>query len=221
MLTRPPFYSYHGRHRYSAAVTISPVFRWGRVVGLLALLHATTAVAATVSFDEGVRAFEGGNHATALRLFRAEADRGHAGARYYLGRMHLLGEGVSADYKRAAEYFLAAATRGNINAQFYLGTMYYRGVGVSKDYTKALLWYRRAADQGDRAAQFSLGVINLAGEGVPKDTVQALMWFDLAAQSGLRSAAQFKELLARSMTPEEIAEAGRRARDRRRQPAKP
>jgi len=192
-----------------------------RILGLLAVLYAASAMAANAGFDEGLRAFKGKNHATALRLFRAEADQGHAGAQYYLGRMYLLGEGVAANYERAATYFLAAATSGNTDAQFYLGTLYYLGEGVSKDYTKALLWYRRAAAQGDRAAQYSLGVMHAAGEGVPKNTVQALMWFNLAAQSGLQSAATFKDLLVRSMTPDEIAKADRLARDRHRTPNKP
>lgn len=178
-------------------------------------MSATTAAA---GFDEGLRAFNDKNHPAALRSFRAEADQGHAGAQYYLGRMYLLGEGVSADYKRAAAYFLAAATAGNTDAQFYLGTLHYLGEGVSKDYSKALLWYRRAAAQGDRAAQYSLGIMHAAGEGVPKSTVQALMWFNLAAQSGLQSAVKFRDLLAHSMTPNEIAEADRLARDRRRTP---
>ena len=184
-----------------AAATISPTLKIARLFSLIALLHAMSALSATAGFDEGARAFGTKDYATALRSFRAEADRGHAGAQYYLGRMYLLGEGVSADYKRAAAYFTAAATKGNADAQFYLGTLHYLGEGVSKDYTKALLWYRRAAAQGDRAAQYSLGVMHAAGEGVPKSTVRARMWFNLAAQSGLRAAVKFKDVLARSMTP--------------------
>lgn len=185
-----------------------------RILGLLAVLCTTGALAAAAGFDEGVRAFNSKNHAAALQLFRAEADQGHAGAQYYLGQMYLLGEGVAADYEQAAKFFLAAATSGNVDAQFYLGTLYYLGEGVSKDYAKALLWYRRAAEQGDSAAQYSLGVMHAGGEGVPKNTVQALMWFNLAAQSGLQSAAKFGELLVSSMTPEEIAEADRLAREK-------
>lgn len=203
------------------AAAFFPNFRFHRTLGLLAVLYATSAVAATADFEEGLRAFKSKSYATALQLFRAEADRGQAAAQYYLGRMYLLGEGVTANYEQAATYFLAAATSGNTDAQFYLGTLYYLGEGVSKDYTKALLWYQRAAAEGDRSAQYSLGVMYAAGEGVPKNTVQALMWFNLAAQSGLRSAAMFKDLLVHSMTPDEIVQADRLVRDRERTPNKP
>ena len=62
-----------------------------RILGLLSVLYAASAIPATAGFDEGLHAFKGKNYATALQLFRAEADRGHARAQYYLGRMYLLG----------------------------------------------------------------------------------------------------------------------------------
>lgn len=219
MFTGPPNYFCRRRRPCSATVAILRLAKRGKILGLIALLHATPAMAA--GFEEGRRAFESGNHATALQMFRAEADRGHAGARYYLGRMHLLGEGVSADYKQAAAYFLAAAASGNADAQYFLGALYYLGEGVSKDYASALLWYRRAAAQGDSNAQYSLGVMYAAGEGVPKDTGKAMMWFMLAAQSGLPSAVKFKDLLVQSMTPDEIDQARRLAREWYRTPVKP
>ncbi len=186
-----------------------------RTLGLVACMNLTGALAANAGFEDGLHAFAVKDHRTALRVFQAEADRGHAGAQYYLGRMYLLGEGVSTDYKRAAAYFKSSASAGNKDSQFYLATLHYLGEGVAKDNAKALLWFQRAAAQDDPAAQTSLGIMHAAGEGVPANTVQALMWFNLAARSGLPSAIKFKELLARSMTEEQIAESERLARNRR------
>ena len=51
------------------------------------------------------------------------------------------------------------------------------------------------------------------GEGVPQDFVQALKWFDLAASGGDDAAGKNRDSLAESMTPDQIAEAQRLARE--------
>ncbi len=51
------------------------------------------------------------------------------------------------------------------------------------------------------------------GEGVPKDYVQAHMWYTLAAAQGDKDAGEFRDLLAEKMTPAQIAEAQRLARE--------
>jgi len=74
-------------------------------------------------------------------------------------------------------------------------------------------WYRKAADQGETYAQLSLGSRYSKGEGVPKDYVQAHMWYTLAAAQGDKDAGEFRDLLAEKMTPAQIAEAQRLARE--------
>ncbi|MFT6774984.1 MAG: TPR repeat protein [Paracoccaceae bacterium] len=51
------------------------------------------------------------------------------------------------------------------------------------------------------------------GTGVPPDTVQAHMWFSLAAAGGIDDAWTNRNIAARRMTPAEVAEAQRRARE--------
>ncbi len=51
------------------------------------------------------------------------------------------------------------------------------------------------------------------GEGVPRDDVLAYMWFNLAAASGSNSGQENREIVAERMTPDQIAEAQRMARD--------
>ena len=63
-----------------------------------------------------------------------------------LGQMHLYGQGVSLDDKKAFELFEKAAESGHKEASFNLGLMYYNGFGVDKDLNEAARYFRRAAD---------------------------------------------------------------------------
>ena len=72
-------------------------------------------------------------------------------------------------------------------------------------------WFRLAADQGFAGAQSNLGVMYYNGEGVPQDYVTAHMWFNIASSMGNESGGKAREEVAGRMTPEQIAEAQRRA----------
>ncbi len=62
-------------------------------------------------------------------------------------------------------------------------------------------------------AQFSLGVMYSKGQGVPQDYVQAHMWDTLAAAQDIEDAREGRDKLAEHMTPAQIAEAQRLARE--------
>ena len=51
------------------------------------------------------------------------------------------------------------------------------------------------------------------GEGVPQDYVTAHMWFNLAAASGNKDAVKARDIVAAQMTPAQIAEAQKLARE--------
>ena len=82
-----------------------------------------------------------------------------------------------------------------------------------RDYTTAVRLNRPLAEQGDANAQYNLGVFYDNGLGVPQDKVRAYMWFNLSAAQGRDGAAAFRDLIARRMTPAQIAEAQRLARE--------
>jgi uncharacterized protein len=117
----------------------------------------------------------------------------------------------------SAAFASTGAASGYANAQFQLGFLYRNGWGVPRDYAEALKWLRRAAAQGDRYAQSNLGFMYHDGEGVPKDDVQAYMWFNLAAAAwefGKENIpAEERDKVASKMTPAQIAEAQKLARD--------
>jgi TPR repeat protein len=82
-----------------------------------------------------------------------------------------------------------------------------------RDYATALRLIRPLAEQGDANAQYNLGVFYDNGLGVPQDKVRAYMWFSLSAAQGREGAAAFRDLIARLMTPAQIAEAQKLARE--------
>jgi len=117
------------------------------------------------------------------------------------------------DYATALRILRQLANQDDASAQIYLGFMYENGRGVAQDYVKAVGWYRKAANQGDRGAQSNLGLMYEEGWGVTQDFVQAHMWYNLAAARGSKDARKFRYDLAEKMTPAQIAEAQRLARE--------
>lgn len=69
-----------------------------------------------------------------------------------------------------------------------------------------------AARRGDAQAYYELGSAYSLGEGVDIDLVEAHRWYNLAALAGLRHAQADRAALATDMSPAEIAEAQRLAR---------
>ena len=117
------------------------------------------------------------------------------------------------DYATELRIIRPLAEQGNALAQYLLANMYYRGDGMPRDYVAAASWYRKAAEQGGEDAQNSLGNMYLNGEGVPQDYVSAHMWFNLAAAAGYMGAATMRGVVALQMTPAQIAEAQKLARE--------
>ena len=93
------------------------------------------------------------------------------------------------------------------------GTHVCRRRGGAQDYQEAVRWYRLAAEQDHASGQFSLGAMYIAGHGVPKDYVLAHMWMNLAAAKGVKEAVNGRDLLEKNMTPAQLAEAQRLARE--------
>jgi len=81
------------------------------------------------------------------------------------------------------------------------------------DYKTALRLIRPLAEQGDANAQYNLGVFYDNGLGVPQDRIRAYMWLCLAAMQGRDRAAAFRDLVARLMTPGQLAEAQKLSRE--------
>jgi TPR repeat protein len=162
--------------------------------------------------EDGVAAYYRHDYATALRIFRPLAAQGNAAAQFSLGLMYANGQGVAQDNAEAVKWYQLAAKQKHTQSQLNLGTMYLEGKGVAQDYAEAVKWYRFAADRGNAEANFFLGTMYAEGQGVAKDLVRAYMWLSLGAVSG-DADAKNRDILAKQMTPQQIAEAQKLARD--------
>ncbi len=122
------------------------------------------------------------------------------------------------DYATAIRELRPLAEQGYTIAQFQLGVMYGKGQGVTQDYAEAVKWFRKAAEQGMAEAQINLGVMYGKGQGVPQDYAQAHMWYNLAVSrfppgEERDQAVKNRNLVTKKMTPAQISEAQKLARE--------
>jgi len=186
----------------SAIGRLWPLFSFGKRVP-----------ASAEPLEEGMAAYQRGDYAAALKFLRPLAKQNNSQAQYTLGYMYAEGEGVPEHDGKAAKLYRKAAEQGDADAQNELGVMYVAGRGVPADDAEAMKWFRKAAEQGLREAQYNLGLMNYIGEGVPQDLVQAHMWYNIADTLGDEDAQNGRDIAAIKMTPDQVTEAERLARE--------
>jgi TPR repeat protein len=103
-------------------------------------------------FEDGIIAYDKGDYATAIQLWRPLADDGMAAAQCNLGTLYQFGWAVTQDYAEAVRWYRRAARQGFVPAQHNLGSMYHNGEGVTQDFTRAYMWWSLAASHGLTAA---------------------------------------------------------------------
>lgn len=97
-------------------------------------------------------AWNRGDYASALQLFRPLAEGGNIRAQTLLGSGYEEGLGVPQDYIEAAKWYRRAADRGDDIGQYHMGIMHQNGQGVPRDLVTAYMWLDLAAMQGHRGA---------------------------------------------------------------------
>jgi TPR repeat protein len=122
------------------------------ILAALLMLAAALGTAVGGPFEDAVAAYQKGDYAIALQLFRALADDGREDAQYNLGFMYSSGKGVAQNYAEAANWFRLAADQGHARSQYALGSMYFNGWGVPQDYVLAFMWFDLSAARGHQAA---------------------------------------------------------------------
>ena len=129
------------------------------VATIVLMLSIATSVTAGRAEDgaapdnDGVAAYNRGDYANALRIYRALADQGAAIAQNNLGVMYELGQGVAQDFAAAAKWYRLAAGQGTALGQLNLGLMYAKGQGVPQDFVLAHMWFNLAAAQANKEAE--------------------------------------------------------------------
>jgi hypothetical protein len=186
--------------------------KWHRKAAEQGLARAQLRLAYEYANGLGLKA----DHLEAIRWLRRAADQKLPDAEYQLGACYADGDGVSEDAVEAAKWYRKAAEQNSAEAQYALGNCYFEGNGVTKDIPQGVSWTRKAAEQGFAAAENSLGKCYSKGKGVAQDSLEAYKWFNLAAAQGNDSNVEAKMNLSmaeRNMTPEQIGEGQRLARE--------
>jgi TPR repeat protein len=158
------------------------------------------------------------DYAESERWYRRAGEGGVLEAQAELGNMYEFGVRVPRrDLAESVRWYRLAAEHGTRENEVILADYYMAGNGVAQDYEEAARWYRRAAEHGHFRAQNTLAEFYENGRGVPQDLVQAHFWYALAARTarfdnrdlGIRG----RDRVAARMTPTQIAEAQRLARE--------
>ncbi|MDA0590346.1 MAG: tetratricopeptide repeat protein [Planctomycetota bacterium] len=153
------------------------------------------------------------NEAEAVKWFRCVARQNDARGQSMLGVMYTNARGVGRNYCQAIGWFRKAAAQNSAHAQYNLGYMYAVGKGVPQDQKQASVWYLKAANQNDAGSQRIMGDRYAVGRGVDKDFVKACAWTQVVVPRGGEAAR--KQLLAikSQMTPNQITEAQKLAKE--------
>ena len=146
-----------------------------------------------------------------MEMIKKAAERGSAGAQHILGDSYYHGEDLPQNYNEAFKWYKKSAEQGYDESQYNLGGMYYKGKGVAQNYTEAIKWFKKAAEQGDVEAQFALGGMYYNGEGVPQNYIEGYVWLRIASAKGHKDAMHNLYVIKSKMTPEQLAEAKKRA----------
>ena len=120
----------------NTAQTLFAVF-----VAVLALVGA----ARPGPYEDAFAAYDRGDYATAIPIYRTLADQGDPYAQRALGIMYDMGQGVPQDYVEAMKWYRRAADQGDALAQNNLGLLHLNGEGVLRSYIQAHMWLSLAA----------------------------------------------------------------------------
>ena len=148
----------------------------GAVVGAL-----LAAPANAQSVKAGIEAWQRGDHAQAVAIWRPLAEGGDADASFNLGQAYRLGRGVQTNLGAAQVWLDRAARKGHLDAQATLGLLLFE----SGNRQGGLRWLKMAAERGEPRALLVYGTALFNGDGVPRDPVLAYAYVSRAAAQGL------------------------------------
>ena len=185
-----------------------------RFIIVLMLSIMCLTISACAYFEEPPSTSPPGDEYEELaKELRKSAEEGNSGAQNELGLLYYEGHGVRQNYGQAKHWFEKAVKQGHAEAQVNLGMLYLLGQGAPQSDQMALFWFRQAAEKENALAFTNLGVMYAQGQGVTKDFIQAHIWYNLAAAHGEKKAFEFRDALATKMTPAQIADAQKLARE--------
>ena len=152
---------------------------------LMTLALASIALpAASQNVKMGIEAWQKGDTAGAVAIWRPLAEKGDPDAAFNLGQAYRLGKGVPLDLAQAQDWLERAARKGHVDAQATLGLLLFQnGNRVS-----GMRWLKSAAEAGEARALLIVGTALYNGDGVQADPVTAYAYVSRAAAQGLAPA---------------------------------
>ena len=150
-----------------------------------------------------------------MKWLTLAAEQGFAPSQSGLGYMYEKGLGVEQNYFEAVKWYTLAADQGLARGQYNLGYMYENGLGILKDKKVALELYKKAAEQGHANSHLNIGMMYLRGDKIigAKNNIIAFMRFSIAAPLGSKEALNNMSYLFTVMTPSQIQESQKLARE--------
>ncbi len=104
--------------------------------------------------------------------YEGAAKQGNEFARYNVGMMHLLGQGVPRNVPLGLDWLTPLAENGNEHVAYIIGSAYQEGYWVAKDEVKASHWFENSSAKAHPAGMIALaknlerGVLKNEGEEV-------------------------------------------------------
>lgn len=134
----------------------------------------------------GVDAWERGDFARAVQLWRDPALAGDADAQFNLAQAYKFGRGVSVDLKQAEDWYARAARQGHVQAADNYGLLLYQ----NGKRAEAMPWLKAASERADPRADYVYGTELFNGELAPKDWVRAYALMTRASGAGIPRASE-------------------------------
>ena len=151
-----------------------------RAFWVCVLLAAATPSAAQ-SVKAGIEAWQRGDYARALEIWRPLAEAGDPDAAFNLAQAYRLGRGIAVDLALAKSWLERAALKDHVDAQTTLGLLLFQ----NGDRTGGLRWLKPAAEKGDPRAMLVYGTALFNGDSVAQDQVLGYAFVSRAAAQGL------------------------------------
>lgn len=148
-----------------------------------------------------------------VKWYRRAAEQGAPYAQFALGISYERGEGVPVNGVEALKWFLIAQRLEAVAMYKADLEKVLAPEQIAAAQKLSVEWKPKSASQQLAMEQYNIAVRYAEGKGMPKDAVEACKWFHLASAQGSEEAAPYRVLLEKTMTPEQIAEAQKQAKE--------
>ena len=151
-----------------------------------ALIGAAASPLSAQTAHAGIEAWQKGDYAGAVGIWRPLAEKGDADSQFDLGQAYRLGKGVPLNVSAAIVWYQRAAAKGHLDAEAELGLLLF----TNGDHAGGLKWLKLAAEQGEARALLVYGTALVNGDGAPRDPALGYAYVSRAAAQGLDAAKQ-------------------------------